>query len=669
MSPHDSIIVRDRFTDSLGRGRVVGSTSGDSAERVGVDKHRSLSVDGGELRITSITRPGWGSTAIAHGPIVEADCLGFGAWILNGHNTAQAEPLGESLRTRLKRWLLGNESEPWKRHLWSWVRHGRRAWTLRRFAHWTSIAWSERRGSIVLLDENMSVGLHPGCSSGDPLDDGNSFIMHATGASNGELWVSDVGGPRRCLPTVQNIPLYLFMVRDGDRTIHFAGSIEGVGGLPALPEVRPLAIVATRVADTSYAVVQQAVSGQIGFAADTRVFEMAVASLPVWLRSSGAPVVDESRSDLVSDTERTWTVEDGAGLISVRASPDATVALRWRSHGEGEWLLVASPEHIELSIAENSTWTRIANHDRQPTDAPLDLQVTDDGRRIGIHVGSNLVFGDWITDSRHADATRVKLEVQHGTVTGVTVYRRAVVLPATIRPCEPPTLNVTTAPPLVDDRFDGATGPLETRRVRAAAANWERSAGTGCFEITPGVGARVVATPDKPLAGRTTYTVAHPGGGPVELEIDVLPPGSGRDQGHRGRAGVVFWQDDDNALVVSTWLDDHYSGASISSFFLFDGYEDLYDAIWTNVGRRITWGTPYRLRVAFDGLLFTASVGDEVVLYRRLTDVHPGQQALEINRIGIVANWEWGTDTGSVFRRFTARSVQPVNLVHTTNDH
>ena len=163
--------------------------------------------------------------------------------------------------------------------------------------------------------------------------------------------------------------------------------------------------------------------------------------------------------------------------------------------------------------------------------------------------------------------------------------------------------------------------------------------------------------------------MAHPGGGPVELEIDVLPPGSGRDQGHRGRAGVVFWQDDDNALVVATWLDDHYSGASISSFFLFDGYEDLYDAIWTNVGDRITWGTPYRLRVAFDGLLFTASVDDELVLYRRLTDVHPGQQALQINRVGIVANWEWGTDTGSTFRRFTARSVQSASLVHPTNDH
>ena len=325
MSPHDSIVVRDRFTDSVGRGRVIGSTASDGTERVGVDTHRSLSVDGGELRITSVTKPGWGSTAIAYGPIVEADCLGFGAWILNGHNTAQAEPLGEPLRTRLKRWLLGNESEPWKRHLWSWVRHGRRVWTLRRFAHWTSIAWSERRGSLVLLDENLSVGLHPGCSSGDPLHEGNSFTMHATGAFNGELWVSDVDAPRRCLPTVQNVPLYLFMVRDGDRTIHFAGSIEGVGGLPALPEVRPLAIVASRGLRH---LLRRCPTGRLG--AD----RICGGHAPVRDRGSGSSRMvaifgcsGRGGASICSDrrgTERTWTVQDGAGLICVRASPDST---------------------------------------------------------------------------------------------------------------------------------------------------------------------------------------------------------------------------------------------------------------------------------------------------------------------------------------------------------
>ena len=49
----------------------------------------------------------------------------------------------------------------------------------------------------------------------------------------------------------------------------------------------------------------------------------------------------------------------------------------------------------------------------------------------------------------------------------------------------------------------------------------------------------------------------------------------------------MFEQDDGNALIVSTWLDDEYEGASISSFFRLGGFEDLYDAIWTNVGDRV----------------------------------------------------------------------------------
>ena len=68
------------------------------------------------------------------------------------------------------------------------------------------------------------------------------------------------------------------------------------------------------------------------------------------------------------------------------------------------------------------------------------------------------------------------------------------------------------------------------------------------------------------------------------------------------------------------------------------------------------WGRPYELRVAFDGLGFSASVDGETVLYRSLTDVCPRTRRLEIRRVGIVANWEWGDDTGSVFHRFTARS-------------
>jgi hypothetical protein len=46
---------------------------------------------------------------------------------------------------------------------------------------------------------------------------------------------------------------------------------------------------------------------------------------------------------------------------------------------------------------------------------------------------------------------------------------------------------------------------------------------------------------------------------------------------------------------------------------------------------------------------------DEPLLYRRVRDIYPTAPPIRINRVGVVANWEWGDDTGTVFRNFTAR--------------
>ena len=45
----------------------------------------------------------------------------------------------------------------------------------------------------------------------------------------------------------------------------------------------------------------------------------------------------------------------------------------------------------------------------------------------------------------------------------------------------------------------------------------------------------------------------------------------------------------------------------------------------------------------------------EPVLYRALSDVYPECEPLRIRAVGIVANWEFGDDTGSRFDHFVAR--------------
>ncbi|QYO62533.1 hypothetical protein [Leptolyngbya sp. 7M] len=167
--------------------------------------------------------------------------------------------------------------------------------------------------------------------------------------------------------------------------------------------------------------------------------------------------------------------------------------------------------------------------------------------------------------------------------------------------------------------------------------------------------AKVQASVQSPNPDRTAYTVVWPRPDLADVQVEITPPGTKRGQGEEGRAGLIFWQDEKNYIILNNWLNDDYEGASISSFFVIRGFEDLYDAVWTNIGSRIHWGVPCIFRVVFDGIHYTAFVNDEPVLYRALTDVYPNTSRLAIHRVGIVANWEWGDDTGSCFRQFIAK--------------
>ena len=55
-----------------------------------------------------------------------------------------------------------------------------------------------------------------------------------------------------------------------------------------------------------------------------------------------------------------------------------------------------------------------------------------------------------------------------------------------------------------------------------------------------------------------------------------------------------------------------------------------------------------RLTASCSRVEVPALVDGETVLYRALTDIHPHATRLDIRRVGVVANWEWGEDTGSI---------------------
>ena len=61
------------------------------------------------------------------------------------------------------------------------------------------------------------------------------------------------------------------------------------------------------------------------------------------------------------------------------------------------------------------------------------------------------------------------------------------------------------------------------------------------------------------------------------------------------------------------------------------------------------------LRVVFDGNHFVVHADGELILSRAVTDLRPDVGPLAVDRVGLVANWDWGDDTGTAFAAFRAR--------------
>ena len=199
--------------------------------------------------------------------------------------------------------------------------------------------------------------------------------------------------------------------------------------------------------------------------------------------------------------------------------------------------------------------------------------------------------------------------------------------------------------PVMDKRRGG---------VSSAVAICSRQARTG-----PSSTRRV----DRPNPGSTAYTIDWNDPGFADVAVDITPPGTARGEGERGRAGIVLWQDDRNFLTITMWLDDTYDGASIAIFWHLDGFEEIYDAVWSMVGTRIYYGKTHQLRVVCDGMHVMTLIDDEPVLYRALNDIYPDRGELSLRRVGLAVNWEWGDDTGSRFENFVAktRRAEPID--------
>jgi hypothetical protein len=280
------------------------------------------------------------------------------------------------------------------------------------------------------------------------------------------------------------------------------------------------------------------------------------------------------------------------------------------------------------------------------------LQILDDGLRIVAYVDGEAVGNTDIGEGVPTGGNGVGILCSDGGESRIRRFEAHPVhvrLPASLDMGGPWVRKGTEI--VAADDFGGARADLDGRRTPTGGLEWKRTIGQGAIEIT-GEGYARVKTP---CPGRTAYCVDWPREDFVDVEVTLVPPGRAAGERQRTTAGFILYQDPDNFMTLNAYRADSYGGGSMSTFFKFNGFEDIYDAIWSNVFDRIFYGKRARLRVCCDGEQYAVFINDEAVLYRKFRDVYPGVDRLSIRKVGILANWEFGTDTGTVFERCTMR--------------
>lgn len=671
-----TILIRDRFETSLPRGGVVGSACGSHTRR-GVDVERVLSVDHGALRIEPLMRPGWARSGLAYGPFQRQPGLAMAVLMDNGHNLSQSYRLRSWIRQTV-RWFRGSDLDLPHVRFYRWLWHRPRLSLWRKMRYWR--ANQEGKTEHVHQRENLAVGFYPSDAPADPVSTGSGVVIHASKVfDNGELWARVGGGCASTCTSLQNLTSYFVVVLRERGAVYYAASLPHAHAMGAYPSMRPIALDTVNADAEVFAGIHQAVLGEIGFTMDSRVHGVSVAELGPgfdtthaadvlvgegelgaarrggrWRgsgfrrTSAGAEAAGESRASLQPGTCSSLIhamVEPGQGF--------AGLAFRSRDESNG-WEVRVGAKGCTLLICEGGVWAEVASAPAAST-GPVSIQVVDHGSEFTVSLNGAHVFNRRFVDGRFAEATGVGIVADRGgRIRDFEAHPREVRIPAALDLGAP--WNAEGTKVLVQDDFTGPQRELAGHTTTIGGCEWRKDIGKGNFEIAGNGSARVNATVGIPSPGRTVYTIPWSEPGFADVDFEMTPPGTARGQNQRGRGGVVFWQDRLNYFFINLWLHDNLETASISTFFCLDGFDDLYDAIWTCIGpTRVTWGVPFRLRSIFDGNRFLIRVNEEPVLYRRLTDVYPRRSPLKINRVGLFANWEWGTDTGTVFKNFIVR--------------
>jgi hypothetical protein len=661
-------------------GQAVGKSFEIDDRRHIRDSEGIISLDEDAIRIGYMSQPGWGRHAITYGPFRNVPGLFFSAFVLNGHNGSQTCIFWTSRKRRIFWGIL--------RQLFMWLPSGWLPKSFRINIH----PEKPHDYNWPYIRDNLAVGFFDESITSKPGEQGTAFLMRADNINNAKLLISSRYGKLPVMESVQNVPLYFIIGLRTDGAIFYTSSVPGVKGAAGYPLMRPVGLVTEKRHEKIHAGIHQSILGEIGFRVDTRIYGVRVRQLPEWNAQFGGAQFADSLTgerfleDQLYGMTDTWTVLTGSfkrtvnglcssrakslvavyptepsGLIHVAVRPEslrAPFGVCWRMQDdENFWCILFEKTSATLSMVSKGDYqSKAVAEARIKRKKENFIQILDEGLRFSVFLNGRQIFSKQFEAKDLQNAVGIGLyaeEAERICFRDFESHPRTLPIPKSLDLGAPwnPKGRVES---IIDD-FKGTEEDFNGRITSFGDKVWRKELGQGTFLLTGSGGVKVKADPENPNPGRTAYTVKWDDKHFTELETEILPPGTEKGQGHKGRGGFILWQDLDNYIIVNTYLDDWKVGKSISSFFVLNGEEDIYRAVWTNVGHRIHWGVPYTLRTVFDGLRYMVHLNGEPVLYRSLTDVYPGASPLSINRVGLTANWEFGDDTGSEFRYFVAR--------------
>jgi hypothetical protein len=681
--------IRDTFAASVPPGDVIGSTGPGGRQRGGVDAEGVLTVHDHALRIKPLAVPGWQRVGIAYGPFTRRNGLAMAAAVLNADQGSAPYQL-PSLSRRIGRWLLGSGETPiWLRLLRFPLRY-RREPMARRLACWKKAM--SNQVTEEQLGGNLAVGWFPSEVPTRPPDAGQVWLIRCAGPENGHLAVRAGNGLLTVHRRLANVPLHMVVILREQGAAYYLASLEGAAASAPYPFMRPLGIDATGSEAELWPGLHQSAMGEIGFSTDTVVAGIAVSDLPTLSSWFGTAMVADrltgtgDLTDSAAEIGGWWRGATGAlrrcpdgaqftgpgavtldpghptGLIHLVAEQrSGSLTVLWRRvDADNCWLLHLDSEGSRLEIKSGGVvrTTRMTAGAGLRRDGGTPVQIADDGATVQIAIYSIPVPELTLEDGSHADATVVGLSGSGPSVVRlIECHPRAVPIPEELRLGAP--WSESGMEIVVEERFDGPARNDLDGYGSVGGPIWRKLVGIDAMSLDGKGGAQVVASPTSPLRQRLAYGVDWPDPYFADVTTTVLPPEVDEAGNCRGRGGLIFWQDPLNFITINTWLDNRHTGGfkhcgAVSSFFTLNGFEDIYDAAWTNVADAIKVGEPCSLRIVFDGDRYRAYVNGEAVLYRALSDIYPNFRGLMIRRVGILANWEWGYDTGSRFLTFTA---------------